>query len=310
MIFHIEKAFIDKVTDEQLADICCSMVQGRQYVDCSQEIQDRIIRAIEKHGSTLQKELFRKFKGFDVTGELRRYLTTYPLNQHTSLAALEIILRKPSRLLVENAPYEWEVYKRIIGTYKSDRKFKNLFLLLEQAKSIKMLTCLHGGGYTTYPALLRQQNKDEYRDVCRYKICVLFDRDTDNEHSFDGNKNALFQFLCGKKSNEVTDNDIYVLSQSPYIWHMWYKRAIENYFPGKQYSAHGIDTSLFPASALEQDYFKIEAGSASGYDKNKLPKLAEKMSRADYEVNLKRFGVNGDELSEMQLFLLKLVKII
>jgi len=310
MIFHIDASFTAIVTREQLSDICCAMIQGRQYVDCNSDIQKEITRAIDEHGSSSQKELFRKFRGFDITSELRHFLTVYSLDQDTSLAELNIILQKPSRVLVENGPFEWEVYKRIIGTYKSDRQFKNLFLLLEQAKHRGMLEHLHGGGYTTYPSLLQNLDNGEYKHVSRYKICILFDRDTDGAHLFDIQKNTLFQFLCGKKSTEMTEDDIYVLSQSTYIWHMWYKRTIENYFPDKQYSALGIDVSHFPVSNEARDYFKIDRDSANGYDKNKLSKLAEKMSRNDYEGNLKRFVVDGQQVSEIQLLLLKMIKII
>ena len=91
---------------------------------------------------------------------------------------------------------------------------------------------------------------------------------------------------------------------------MWYKRSIENYFPNEAYISAGMDPSLITESGIQRDYVKITSSNISGYDKDKLQLLTCAMSRQQFEDNLKQFNINGENLSEFQLFLLKLVRII
>ena len=91
---------------------------------------------------------------------------------------------------------------------------------------------------------------------------------------------------------------------------MWYKRSIENYFPNEAYVAANMDPSSIKETGKQRDYVKITKYNISGYDKNKLQSLTLTMSRKQYEDNLKHFYFNDEELSELQLFLLKLVRII
>jgi hypothetical protein len=90
---------------------------------------------------------------------------------------------------------------------------------------------------------------------------------------------------------------------------MWYKRSIENYFPNEAYEYLGLNTDSITDTTAERDYLNIEE-CLRGYKKHKLPLLTCAMSRKKYEDNLKHFNVNGEDLSEIQLFLLKLVRII
>lgn len=311
MIFKFDSTFTDTITEQELSDICSLMIAKRQYIDCTESVKASICQAIENHGSTTQKELLYKYKRFDITNELRNYLQTIDLSSGViTLNELKSLLSQPSRLLVENGPYEWEVYKSLIGTYKNDRDFKNLFLLLEEAKHDQRITEYHAGGCTTFPAIIEQQNNSNYKNIAQYKFCTVFDRDSDDEHTYDKNKNNLFDFFCQKAHTNITENDIYTLIQNGYIWHMWYKRTIENYFPNQQYEKLDINTSNFPITPLKRDYFKINQHTANGYQKGSLPLLVEGMSRNDYEIGLKRFTINGKTISEIQLFLLKLVKVI
>jgi hypothetical protein len=267
-----------------------------------------IIRAsIEKHGSTTQKELSLQYKGFDISQEVRKYYSTIIVSDF-SQEELNTLISKDSKVLIENGPYEWPIYQNIIGTYGNDRRYKNLFRALKEAQKEGRISCLHGGGHTTYIRIIEQNNQADYRNVFQHKACIVFDRDTDDATSFDKEKNPLFRFLCGKDSSTLTNNDIYGLNQQGYIWHAWYKRTIENYFPDRQFSNIGVDTSSIPTDSLMRDYYKF--GNLPQYDKNKLKDLKEGMSRSDYENGLKHFIVNDEDISELQLFLLKLVKII
>lgn len=307
MIFKISTQFIESVREEQLSDICCEMICKRQYISCDSTVWESIKKAIKRHGSTSQKDLLSQYKGFDIPQEIQKYFTTIDVDL-LPYSALEKMLTQPSRLLIENSCNEWGVYKNIMGTYKHDRKYKNLFTALEQAKKENRISSLHGGGYTTFVGLIRENEKGDYANVFKYKVCIIFDRDTDDASSYDVRKNGLFNFLCSKSSTEITDNDIYSLNQNGYIWHMWYKRTVENYFPNKCFQRLGMNTTVIPTNQSERDFYNF--GNAPGYNKNQLSLLPQGMERMDYETGLKKFVVNGESMTELQLLLLKFIKII
>ena len=140
------------------------------------------------------------------------------------------------------------------------------------------------------------------------KIGVLMDRDTDLGTVFPSRRQNLFEMLSGKQATVLANTDIYTLSQSVYVWHMWYKRAIENYFPATQFDNLGYPSASAPSVLVDWSYKNL--GKISRYDKKHLSEVCFGMSRANYESNCAQFTVNGVNMSEMQLFLLKLVKLI
>ena len=316
MIFKIDHNYATTIQGATLSDLCCKMMEHGHFIDCDGNTFALIAKSIQENASTTQSDCFKKFKGFSSSGcltrELRAYLTTIIVDGDAySLDDLERIICKESYVLLENGPYEWEVYKTMMSVYQRDRQFGNLFQLLVLARNKGFLASLNCGGYGMVKPMIEQQEQGAYENVFSEKSCIVFDRDTNDDVSFDSNKNALFQLFCNKKSDTVTDQDVYTLNQNPYHWHMWYKREIENYLTNDHYEENGIDTSGFPQSLQQRDYFKITPESAPGYQKSKLFSIAEKMNKADYDsMGLKMFFMNGINMSEIQLFLLKLVKII
>lgn len=307
MIFNLSNQYATSNQGAQLSDICCKIICNRHYILCDSTTRELIYTSIQRHGSTSQRELLLQYRGFDITDELRNYFAIIDMSAF-SYSMLNTILTQPSRLLIENSYNEWGVYERIIGTYKHDKKFKNLFLALELAKNEGRISYLHGGGHTTYVSLIKQNDTRDYNGVFKYKVCILFDRDTDNATYYDTQKNTLFKFLCGKESTAICDSDIYDLNQPEYIWHMWYKRTIENYFPNTRYQAIGVNVAAIPVDKADRDYYDFS--DAIGYSKGKLPFLPQEMGRADYEKGLKKFMINGENITKLQLLLLKLVKIV
>lgn len=312
MIFKIDHNYATTIQGATLSDLCCKMMEHGHFIDCDKNTFEVISKSIKENASTTQKEWFMTFKGFSITAELRKYLTTISVDGgNYSLDDMNRMIGKESRVLVENGPYEWDAFKKMIGVFERDRKYKNLFQLLVKARNNNYLSDLHCGGCGMIIARIKQQEQGEYKNVFAVKSCVVFDRDTIDNHSYSKEKNGLFKLFCNKDSTTVTDNDIYALDQSPYYWHMWYKREIENYFTDDCYVEEGVDVTGFPTELDRRDYFAIDKSSAPGYDKHLLSSIAGHMSRVDYDtIAPKKFSVNGELLSELQLLLLKLVKII
>lgn len=242
-----------------------------------------------------------------ITQECRLYLMTIDLSAYSQ--DLQKLIELPSELLVENALFEWDFYKLLPEIYKHDPQFKNMFSLLSKAIKHHRIVPLHGGGFNQYNLLLQQKNSSSYANVFQKKCCAIFDRDTDDALTFSTKKNSLFQFLCGKQAEQMNDSDVYTLKQpGGWTWHMWYKRAIENYFPEEKYTELGVNVDEAVHSPYKYDYFNI--GKIHGYKKSMVPDLSHRMSRADFEKVVKHFIVDGVQMSEIQLLLLKFVKLV
>lgn len=308
MIFKIDRAFAENTPSEERAELYFNIISHDHYADCDEDVRELFYSDIENNGSTKQREFVKKDPSLRLTTQMRTFLTEITVSDYTG-AQLNTLICKPAKLMVENEAYERPVYKCIISAYaKSDKRYKNIFRKLYQVLLDDMLTFQHGGGYGTYVSLLKTYDQHDYKDVVAKKFCLLVDRDTDNDTEFDAQKNTFFSAMCGKGSSEITNEDIYTLTQSPYIWHMWFRRTIENYIPDEQYQMAHVQLDTMPATPPNRNYKKLS--EMSGYAKHKLPNLVKSMSYADFEQGLMHFQCNGEDVSEMQLFLLKLVRII
>lgn len=307
MIFQIDQTFYDKVTAPDRAQLYCDMILHGHYVDCHPKLRESFYADIATHGSTLQKNLLEKDPSLNIPTRFRQHLTSLDVNSF-SFEQLQAMVEKPALLLVENEANERQVYYEIIRKYaKKDKSFKSLFVKLEESIDNGDLDFDQAGGYSQLGPLFESHDKVKYQGTAKLKICMLTDRDTDNNTSYDRNKNVFFEFVCGKDSNTIVEGDIYTTSQSPIIWHMWYFRAIENYFPPKQFIGLGLDPTK--AETVPSDWHYKNLSSIPGYKKKNLSQLTKGMSIDDYEDGLQHFPSSGGP-SEMQLFLLKLVRII
>ena len=135
---------------------------------------------------------------------------------------------------------------------------------------------------------------------------------------------TIFRFLCSKEAAQVVDSDIYKLDfGNGYVWHSWYKRAIENYFPKIEYGKLGLDMTDYPDDdsynyvkfPIEETVqwkrkHKTKPDKQRIYQKNMMKDIGVSMTLKDYEKNLKSFDIQGIQLSELQLFLFKLAEIV
>jgi len=313
MIISINKKYADSHSNSILSDQCSAIIRSHHFIVCDSDTYKKIVDAVEKNGSTTQKELFKAYRGFQPTEEQVKYLTTIDLDKlNITDNSFHGLIELPTEVLAENGMNEWNTYKTLSETYKHDRTYKNIFSLITKAINHNEVVSGHAGGWSSFVNYINHKNANEYIGMYKYKVFVIFDRDTNDNESFDGNKNGLFSFLCGKKANQITDGDIYTLSQTGYIWHCWYKRAIENYIPNHIYEDQRVDVSSIPSTYPERDYFNFTRFEKEhhGYNKDMMKDFSAKMSKSDYEEHIKTFFIDGKDVSEMQLLLLKIAKVI
>lgn len=318
MIFHIPRQFLNNNRPQDISDLVCLACKKGHYVKSDKESIRLIKQFVLEHGNTNERERFLAHTElFDISESLDNYLTTFYVDANLPFAHLEYLMEEPARLVIENTNKEWPVYQHIIDIYKSDKQFGDVFTLLKRAKDRKLIKGDHAGGTGEIKDTVeRDPYPSRLNNLRLKKTMALFDRDTDDNLHYDGNKNPLFKFFSGKDFTGIREEDIYTLQQTEPFWHMWYKRAIENYFPDEQYVKAGFDVSAIRGFSAEERDYKLLGGNKNhpsligGYGKNSLKKLVKGLSREKLEKNLKKFEIEGIKVSEMQLFLLKLVRIL
>lgn len=308
MIVCIDEGYLTTIGNARASQLYCEALDKGHYFDGNATCMEMMRASVNDHASTFQKEMMKTGRSMNLTGKLRQFLTRLNASDF-SFDDLLRILTKPSRILVENSMYEGPVYDHMMRTYYRDPSFGNLYAKLKIARDNGFLTYEHGGGCSHFKGLLEQAELDDYKGISKYKFCTIIDRDADGpEYKLIETRNNLFKYLADKSNSNLEDNDIYTLDQQKYIWHMWYKREIENYFPDTHFKRIGVDPDNWPQLPEDRNYKKLSEGT--GFKKDKLKNLTDGMSREKYEEGLKMFHCNGYKMSELQLFLLKLVKLI
>lgn len=327
MIVHVDKTFLSRKEDEKVKDVCefISILEHGHYIEMDPLIRTAVTEIVEKSLMKFQKVLYQEATEYLRPPKMmKRYLQTFKFYDF-SIEQRKILLLSPSELLIENAPNEWPVYKRMSAAYKNDRSYSSVFSYVERAiKETKMLKGVHCGGKGEIPKMVNYKNQYEFEELYKYKVCILFDRDTDNDACFATDNNPIFRFLCNKEAAQVEESDIYKLDfGNGYVWHSWYKRAIENYFPKIEYGKLGLDMTDYPdddsynyvkfpieETAQWKRKHKTKPDKQRIYQKNMMKDIGVSMTLKDYEKNLKSFDIQGIQLSELQLFLFKLAEIV
>lgn len=329
MIVFVDKKFITRSEDDKLKDVCefISILVRGHYIEMDSLVKNEVDKIVENRLLNHQKSLYEEAEEYlKPTKMMKRSLQTLNFYDFAS-EKRKLLLLTPSELLIENAPNEWPVYDRMSIVYKDDRSYTSVFSYVERAIHVnKMLIGVHCGGKGEIPKMINYKNQYEFEGLYNHKVCILFDRDTDNCNSYATDNNPIFKFLCKKEAAHVVESDIYKLDfGNGYVWHSWYKRAIENYFPKSEYGKLGVDMTDYPDDD-SYDYVKFPIEETTQwkknhhktksdkqrkiYQKNMLANIGVSMTMKDYEKNLKSFDIQGMQLSELQLFLLKLAKIV
>lgn len=316
---------IVKVDGDYLADnediidhvrLLVTLLENCHYIDVEVDDFPQLEAMMEKYAGKMGYELFKGSRELlSCTGRIRNFVTTVNLSDLVPADVITLLL-KPSELLVENSTNEWPVYMRIIKKYQKEATFGGVIKYICRRAGQHHLVPANAGGINNIPAIIELKDSGEYRGNYRKKVCVIFDRDTDDDQHYSSNHNRLFELFAGpgKNHTNMADDDIYKLNFADgYIWHMWYKRAIENYFPALRYEELGMNTDILPDNQEGYDYFHFkepEHQTEGCFRKTMVRDLGQNMSIQDYRNSTKIFDVDGGRYDEMLLLMLKIAKIV
>lgn len=322
MIAHIDKEYIQGWDLKWIAELIATIAENRHLIDCDNEVTAIIEKCVKTHCSTVQSELINNTPIYEITSLKREHLTTVNVDGTLTQQQYLNLFRLPSLVILENDSYEWPVYTMMMGTYKRDREYQTIYKLLRIASTESPCTLIGqqaGGNGMIKETIESKESSPDYNGLTLYKVYAVTDSDRDSDSAQYGpTQKSVFRYLSGivDKNSDVDRRLIDTLHQPHYSWHMWRKRAIENYFPPEAYEALGLNAinyrNLSPSERSYVKLGKVDNGAPiiTGYKKKDLKRLAENMSRDSYERICDKIQLENKQISEIRLFLLKMAKVV
>lgn len=242
------------------------------------------------------------------------------------------IISERSLIIIENYPNDWKFITGIIDKYKSFGKRKEIYSLIKKSMDKQWLYYNHAGG-SGMMSQLEGWVEGVYKDFYKHKVMLMFDSDKKHPTDFKDEYKNLFEYL---KQREISlppnTNDLKHEPNDLVVWHMLYKRAIENYVPISvikkgltQLSAQQKDNlEQLAATPDDMDFVVYYAPEGLGrmhyisFGKKKAKEIFPQMFVADFlpdelEARCEHHKVtllNGEVVSEIEQILLKIAKII
>ncbi|TAE58019.1 MAG: hypothetical protein EAZ87_15235 [Nostocales cyanobacterium] len=236
------------------------------------------------------------------------------------------IITERSKIIVENIINDGKFIKGICQKYSSNKTRRNIYRLIDIAIKKEILEFDNAGGIGGIEQISQYWiDADRYSNIYKYKLMAIFDSDKTHINHFNTKYTKLIEFLKNRTiSNPPATNDIIYEEDDLIIWHILYKRKIENYIP--------LDILFKKAPLITQDQ-KDHLSSKSesdldfleyNKDNNNIGQIKIKeefpeMFLSDFSYRLleqrcehhKVFLPEANELvSELEQILLKIAKII
>jgi len=250
-----------------------------------------------------------------VIGNDEHHKEIYPENAYK-------IITERSKIIVENGINDWKFINGLCRKYssgKTDRR--SIYKLLDQAIKNEIIEAENCGGIgEMIKVTQRWIESDRYKNIFQYKLMAIFDSDKALLSVETRHKNKI-EYFKRKKINTTQGID-YEHDSDLIIWHILYKRKIENYIPLnvlfaniKSITSDQI-TDLKSKTNNELDFIEYSKENIGEFKiKEQFPEMfLANFSYSDLEKRCehhKLFLKEANELvSEIEQILLKIVKII
>lgn len=234
----------------------------------------------KNHFSNYQKIIFKDYiyqYRISPTQLHQKHLTkiTIGLNANELLPELAYkILNERSIVIIENATNDWKFIKGICYKYTNHKKRASIYTLIKKAIDEDRLIPDNAGG-SGVMAQLKIWIEGIYQDFYKHKIMSIFDSDKQNPTYFKTEYKSLIEYLKQRSiSTPPSSTDLIYEDTDRVLWHILYKRAMENYVP--------------------INILKREINSLNQTQKNNLNTLAQNPIDVDYVVYHKPDGLSND----------------
>ncbi len=233
------------------------------------------------------------------------------------------IIKERSKVIVENGINDWNFIKGICAKYESHKLRGGIYQLINTAIKEEILEADNAGGIGEIIKRVNLWIEDRYKDIYKLKLIAIFDSDRISSLVFDTHK-EIIAFFKNKERNAIQDTDYVYQTDDIILWHILYKRKLENYLPLSVMLVKLKTISPAQKTALESktpneldfiDYDNSIVGLRKNQIKDQFPKMfLENFSYRDLERRCEHHlfwsEETGSEISEFEQILLKIAKII
>lgn len=235
------------------------------------------------------------------------------------------IITERSKIIVENGINDWKFIKGICQKYSSGKtKRKSIYELLTQAIKDELIEPDNCGGVGEIAKVTQRWiETPRYKNIFKYKLMAIFDSDKTDLNESTPHKSKIEYFKrrtigttqpidCGHEPTDLI------------IWHILYKRKIENYIPLNvlfksitsitQYQKDDLNSKLHDElDFIEYDNNNIGIGRRQ--IKDQFPEIfISSFSYRDFEKRCEHHKVflpeANESISEIEQILLKIAKIL
>lgn len=286
----------------------------------------------EMHLSTSQKVALKEFLSkksrIGITSLHRQHLVyivvgTDKDNEEMHPESVHRIIKERSKIIVENGINDWKFIQGICQKYSSGRtKRRSIYQLVDKAIRDGAIEPENSGGVGEITKVTQRWIQDSrYKNTFRYKLMAIFDSDKKDPNELTKHKKKIEYF----KEREVTETiDCEYEFTDLILWHILYKRKIENYVPLNALFNNVTsinqdqkdDLSAKSCGELDfVDYNQNNVGIGVSQIKDLFPKMfLSSFSYHDLEKRCEHHKVflpeAGECISEMEQILLKIAKIL
>jgi len=195
---------------------------------------------------------------------LEKIVIGFGFGELSPALALKLI-RSPSLVLLENQTNDWKFIRGIIKNYCANGKKKSVFKLIDDAVERSELVPSQVGGGGEFIKVISSHCDQLYKDIEIYKLIAIFDSDRNSSDEINFKWYNLVSYLKNAEFDRtISENWIYAPGDK-ILWHMLYKREIENYIPKKLLFEKFHDLPLDFVEKIESlsddehDFFNFDA---------------------------------------------------
>ncbi|QSJ19796.1 hypothetical protein JYQ62_14435 [Nostoc sp. UHCC 0702] len=302
--------------------------EKREYIfDCN-EIAKTYLSLNERR---IFKEFINKKIQKPITSLHRQHLTHIVIgiekdHQEIHPNNASRIIKERSKIIVENGINDWKFIKGICQKYSTGKtKRRSIYQLIDQAIKDETIESDNSGGVGEVTKVIQHWiDKPRYHDIFKYKLMAIFDSDKHISNGFITPYKSKIAYFKAKKIKNIQAVDYEYEMTDLIVWHILYKRKIENYIPLNVLFENITSITQLQKNDLDNktnvdldfiEYNQHNIGIGETKIKDKFPEMfLAQFSYSDLEKRCEHHKVflpEANELvSEIEQILLKIAKIL
>lgn len=234
------------------------------------------------------------------------------------------IIQMESRVILENGVNDIKFIKGIAQKFINHPTRKSVYGLIVKFLDRNYVVAENAGGKGQIRNRITDLISNRYKASFKFRLMTIFDSDRDNDTYIEDESAKIIKYLKSTGAIKITDD--YNENTDLIVWHMLYKREMENYIPSNvlfnaQLITQNEHSSINQLSPQEQDFIRIEnyvKSIKADEIKREFPNafltnapLIEFETRcAHHLINIDLPNKTGADVTELEVILLKLARIL